>query len=88
MNRNVGYVLAEAFMTLEQEPLNHREIEELGRLLRNPANRSAHDLLAFSGVRTAAGLMARLVIAEPHERNVLLTAIRRALENGDSSSQV
>ncbi|HEU4522494.1 MAG TPA: hypothetical protein VFT12_10850 [Thermoanaerobaculia bacterium] len=66
-------------MTLETVPLSDDEMEKLSRLVREAANPSARDLLAFTGVRTTAGLIARLISADPSERSVLLTAIRRAI---------
>ncbi|HUP44371.1 MAG TPA: hypothetical protein VM779_02555 [Thermoanaerobaculia bacterium] len=66
-------------VAVEPLPLTDLELEQLGRLLRNPATPTVHDLLAYGGVRTVSGLMARLVVAEPYERVILLTAIRRAL---------
>ena len=79
MNRDVAYALAERPMTHEPEPLTQRELELLVRLLADRDNRSVCDLLTFSGARTAAGLMTRIVVADAAERKILITAVRRAI---------
>lgn len=79
MNRGVVSAVAERMMTLDPLPLTDEELEQLAKLLSDPTNRAAHDLLAFTGARTAAGLIAHVMAAESADRAILITAIRRAL---------
>lgn len=79
MNRGVVSAGVERMMTLDPLPLTDEELEQLAKLLSDPNNRAAHDLLAFTGARTAAGLIAYLMAAESADRAVLIIAIRRAL---------
>ena len=72
-------------MTCDPRPLSDIEMEELSRLVDDRNSRTALNLLAFGGVDSASGLMARLVIAELPERTVLVTAIRRAIRSGKSA---
>ena len=63
----------------ETLPLTEAEILELADLLSDSSNTSGNDLLAFSGARSVAGLVTRIVMADPPQRRVLLVAIRRTL---------
>jgi hypothetical protein len=81
MNRNVASARAENLMTLEQEALSAEELGELVEILADDTNPRGLDLLALGGVRSLAGLMTRLAAAEPRERDLLLTAIRRLLKS-------
>ena len=71
--------VANADSTRDAASLTDEEISELTELLANTANANANDLLAFSGVRSIAGLMTRIVLAEPSERALLLKAVRRTI---------
>ena len=63
----------------DRDPLTEAEILELAHLLSDTTDASGNDLLAFSGARSVAGLVTRVVLADPKQQRVLLTAIRRAL---------
>ena len=78
-NRDDASVRDERSMPQEPPPLSNEELEELVQLLANRFNQASHDLLAFSGATSVAGIVTKLMVSDPPERRVLLIAIRRAL---------
>lgn len=78
-NRSAVSGRADARPVHDTLPLTDTEIEELTALLRDSSNPAGDDLLTFSGARSAAGLITRIVFAEPAERATLVTAVRRVL---------
>jgi hypothetical protein len=66
-------------MKQEPQPLSNEELEQLVRLLANRSSQAGRDILAFSGATSVAGIVTKLMVSDPPERKVLLTAIRRAL---------
>ena len=63
--------------------LDQRDIQRLIGALDDPRNAFASSLLAFAGVRTASGVLARLVLASDEESDVLHRLIRAALAEHD-----
>lgn len=78
-NRGDAPVRAERSMPQEPQPLSNDELEQLVKLLADRSNRAGRDVLAFSGASSVAGIVTKIMIADPPERSVLLIAIRRAL---------
>ena len=79
MTRDGASVRGETSVRHEAVALTEAEICELADLLSDASNSTGNDLLAFSGARSVAGLVTRVVLADPKQRGVLLIAIRRAL---------
>lgn len=79
-NRSDATGRADNPMHQDPPPLSNEELEKLVHLLADRSNRSGRDLLAFSGARSVAGIVTKIMIADGPERRVLLVAIRRALE--------
>ncbi|HUP50254.1 MAG TPA: hypothetical protein VNA04_15870 [Thermoanaerobaculia bacterium] len=74
-------------LALLTTPLSDREIGLLVQLTADPYDPKASNLFAYSGARTAAGLMTRLAAAEPEERAILVMAIRKAIDSaGDEEA--
>ena len=68
---------------VELPMIDHPEIEKLIAAFEDRRNASAASLLAFAGVQTASGVLARLVLACDEERQVLHRLIRAALAEHD-----
>jgi hypothetical protein len=79
-NRSDATRRAEKPMPQEPHPLSNEELEELILLVADRSSRAGRDVLAFTGARSGAGIVAKIMIADAAERRVLLIAIRRALE--------
>ncbi len=71
---------AEKSMPQEPHPLSNEELQELVLLVGDRSSRAGRDLLAFTGSRSGAGILAKVMMADAAERRVLLAVIRRALE--------
>lgn len=67
-------------MHRDPPPLSTEELQQLVHLLADGTNRAGHDLLAFIGAQSVAGIVTKMMIVEGPERRVLLIAIRRTLE--------
>ena len=63
--------------------LDQPEIEKLVAAFDDRRNHQAASLLAYAGVRTASGVIARLVFASDEERDMLMRLIRATLEEHD-----
>lgn len=79
-NRSAAAGRADNPMPQDPPPLSNEELEKLVQLLADRSNRAGGDLLAFSGARSVAGIVTKMMIVDGAERRVLLVAIRRALE--------
>lgn len=79
-NRSDAAGRADTPMPQDPPPLSNEELEKLVHLLADRSNRAGRDLLAFSGARSVAGIVTKMMIMDGPERRVLLLAIRRALE--------
>jgi hypothetical protein len=67
----------------EPPVLDQAEIEKLIAAFEDRRNAPAASLLAFAGVRTASGVLARLVFASDDEREVLHRLIYATLAEHD-----
>ena len=67
-------------MPQEPSPLSTEELHQLILLVGDRSSATGRDVLAFTGARSGAGIVAKIMIAEPAERRVLLLAVRHALE--------
>lgn len=79
-NRSDETRRAEKAMPHESHPLSNEELRELILLVGDRDSRAGRDVLAFTGARSGTGIVAKIMIADPPERRVLLIVIRRALE--------
>lgn len=79
-NRSDATRRAEKSMPQEPHPLSNEELEELVLLVGDSTSRAGRNLLAFTGAGSGAGVVAKIMLAGASERRVLLTVIRRALE--------
>ena len=68
---------------VELPVLDQTQIEQLIAAFEDRRNTSAASLLAFAGVRTASGVLARLLFACDEEREVLDRLIRATLAEHD-----
>ena len=80
MNRSDAAAHAENLMTQDPPPLSTQELQELILLVGDRSKAAGRDVLAFTGARSGAGIVAKIMIADPPERRVLLIAVRRALQ--------
>lgn len=65
--------------------LTETDIEQLIAACADERNSAGRDLLTYTGAQTFSGVMARLALSNPRDREELLAIIRRVLNGGLSS---